>query len=63
MNPLKSNTVLGAIMAVLMWLLSPQVLDTIHNATIAAVLQGIGIIWSVIGARRAVAKAALGQPK
>lgn len=58
-----SNTVLGVIFAVVSWLLSPDVIGTIHNEVVAAVLQGIGYIWAAYGARKAIAKSALGIAK
>lgn len=58
-----SNTVLGMVVAVLGWLFSPEVLATIHNKGVAALIQAVGAVWFAVGLRRAIAKAALGQPK
>jgi len=62
-NLFKSNTVVGMLVAVVGWLCSPQVLATIHNSTVAALIQAVGAVWFAVGLRRAVAKAALGEPK
>jgi len=60
-NPLTSKTILGVLFAVVSWLLSPEVTATIHNVFVAAVLQGIGMLWATYGVRDAIAKASQGQ--
>lgn len=62
-NPFTSNTILGAVFAVVSWLLSPEVTATIHSPVVAAVMQGFGIIWAAYGVRKAIAKAALNVPQ
>lgn len=45
----RSGGVLGAALAVVSWLLSPDVLSTIHDPRITAVGIGIGTILAVFG--------------
>lgn len=62
MTWLTSKTVWGALLAILAWLASPEVTATMPKLT-AAIVQAVGMLISVIGARQAIGKAAEGKSR